>query len=188
MTTTTDTSLPGSRPGVRPLLNAQEQHELEHFYFYEASLLDEERFRDWLDLFADDLHYWMPVRQTRLASQMDHAFTQRNEIGIFDDDKAFLTLRVEKLLTGYSWSEDPPSRTRHIYSNIRAVDRNDQGELTVSVNFLLYRSRYEHEEDTWVGRREDVLRPDPETVFKIARRSIYLEQTVILAKNLSNFF
>ena len=33
------------------------QHEVEQFLYHEAALLDERRFRDWLDLLADDIAY-----------------------------------------------------------------------------------------------------------------------------------
>ena len=31
------------------------------FVFHEARLIDQHRFEEWLDLFADDGHYWMPL-------------------------------------------------------------------------------------------------------------------------------
>ncbi len=37
-------------------------HELMQFYINEAWLLDERRFNEWLDLFTDDLFYFMPRR------------------------------------------------------------------------------------------------------------------------------
>ena len=40
------------------------QYDIEQFYFREARTLDERRYRDWLDFFADDVHYWMPIRRT----------------------------------------------------------------------------------------------------------------------------
>jgi biphenyl 2,3-dioxygenase beta subunit len=55
------------------------------------------------------------------------------------------------------------------------------------VNFQLYRSRLDSEEDRWIGRREDRLRR-VDGAFRLARRYIYLDQTVILAQNMSNLF
>lgn len=168
------------------LLNSDQQLEIEQFYYDEADLLDEHRFQEWLELFTDDSHYWMPIRQTRSSDQLDGEFTKPGEMAYFDDPKDGLATRVRKLYTGYSWAEDPPSRTRHLYTNIRAK-AIDGDEVTVSCNFILYRSRLEDQEDWWVGRREDVLRRQDGT-FKIAKRTILLDQTNILSKNLSNFF
>ena len=40
----------------------------------------------------------------------------------------------------------------------------------------------------WVGRREDLLRRDPETRFKIIKRKIILAQNVMLPKVVNTFF
>ena len=49
-------------------------------------------------------------------------------------------------------------------------------EVTVESNFHLYRARLDVDEDTWIGRRRDVLRRvDGE--LKIATRHVFLEQT-----------
>ena len=73
---------------------------------------------------------------------------------------------------------------------MRVLEGTGQGEgeeVTVASNFQLYRTRLDSEEDTWIGRREDVLRRvDGE--FRLARRHIFLEQTVILSQNLSSLF
>ena len=57
----------------------------------------------------------------------------------------------------------------------------------MSLNFQLYRTRLNSEEDSWIGRREDLLRRE-QGELRLARRHIYLEQTVILAQNMSNLF
>ena len=60
-----------------------------------------------------------------------------------------------------------------------------------AVLFLLYlgrrRSRLNSEEDNWFGRREDLLRRSA-SGLKLARRHIYLDQTIILAQNMSSLF
>ena len=162
------------------------QFEVEKFYYDEAALLDAHRYHEWLDLFAEDAFYFMPLRRTRMQRELDKEFTRPGEMAFFDDSKAQLASRVNKLATGKSWSEDPPSRTRHMIMNVRVVD--DTGdELTVESNFHLYRTRLKSEEDSWIGSRHDVLRRAGES-FLIAKRTIMLEQTVLLSRNLSNFF
>ena len=162
------------------------QYEVDQFLYHEASLLDERKFEAWLALMADDIHYWMPIRRTTTAREIDREFTAPGAMAFFDDNKTFLTMRVKKMGAGNAWSEDPPSRTRHAVSNIRitAVAGN---EITVQANFQLYRTRLASEEDCWIGRRQDVLRR-MECGFLIARRHIFLEQTLITAQNMSNLF
>lgn len=162
------------------------QYEVEKFLYEEAALLDAHRYEDWLALFADDATYFMPIRRTRVQRELDQEFTKPGEMAFFNDTKPLLAGRVTKLMTGRSWSEDPPSRTRRLVTNVRVVD-DDGAELSVESNFMLYRTRLNSQEDKWVGSRRDVLRRVEES-FQIAARAIYLEETVLLSRNLSNFF
>jgi 3-phenylpropionate/cinnamic acid dioxygenase small subunit len=172
-------------------------HEVEQFLYREARLLDERRFRDWLGLFTDDVHYWMASRSNRYpksskaitildpARYVEEDLTEVGELGLFDEDIRTLTARVARLETGMAWAEDPPSRTRHLISNVEVVA--DGSEVTVYCNFIVYRSRGEREEDFYVGAREDRLR-SVGGMWKIARRRLVLDQNVLSAKNLSIFF
>ncbi|HEY3115805.1 MAG TPA: 3-phenylpropionate/cinnamic acid dioxygenase subunit beta [Chloroflexota bacterium] len=168
------------------MVSAELQHEVEQFLYAEASLLDEHRFRDWLDLWTQDAHYWMPLRITVGADQTGQEWTQAHENSYFDDDKPMLEQRVAKLETGFAWSEDPPSRTRRLLSNVR-VREEGPGQIIASCNFIVYRNRLATDEDWWVGRREDTLRQD-DGEWKISERKIFLDQTTLKSKNLSNFF
>jgi biphenyl 2,3-dioxygenase beta subunit len=164
----------------------QLRFEVEEFLFHEASLLDERRLEEWLALCTDDIHYWMPIRRTTTAKEIANEFTRPGGMAFFDDDKRTLALRVQRLQVGRAWAEDPPSRTRHMVSNVRIVGLAGN-EIDVSLSFQLYRTRLDSEEDRWIGRREDRLRRE-NGALKLARRHIFLDQTVILAQNMSNLF
>jgi 3-phenylpropionate/cinnamic acid dioxygenase small subunit len=86
-----------------------------------------------------------------------------------------------------AWAEDPPSRTRHMISNIEVEAGDTEAEIRVYSNFIVYRSRAETEEDFYVGARQDVLRR-VEGAWKIAHRKLILDQNVLSAKNVSIFF
>jgi biphenyl 2,3-dioxygenase beta subunit len=133
------------------------QHEVEQFLHDEAALLDAYSYEEWLALFADDATYFMPIRRTRMQRELDQEFTKPGEMAFFDDTKPLLAGRITKLLTGRSWSEDPPSRTRRLITNVRVLD-DDGTELTVASNFLLYRTRLSSQEDSWIGSRREVRR------------------------------
>jgi biphenyl 2,3-dioxygenase subunit beta len=75
---------------------------------------------------------------------------------------------------------------RHLITNIRIV-KDDGRTLEVESNFHVYRTRLNSEETSWIGSRRDVLR-QVEGGFRIVDRTIFLEQTVLLSRNLSNFF
>jgi 3-phenylpropionate/cinnamic acid dioxygenase small subunit len=169
-------------PQARMLLT----FEVQEFLFHEANLLDSRRYAEWLEVLADDIHYWMPIRRTTQAREVHLEFTQPGGMAFFDDDKSILSMRVQRLSAGRAWAEDPLSRTRRLVTNI-VVTAIDGDDITVASNFQLYRTRLNSEEDEWIGRREDVLRR-VDNSFKLAQRHIYLEQTVILAQNMSSLF
>jgi 3-phenylpropionate/cinnamic acid dioxygenase small subunit len=163
------------------------RHEVEDFLYMEAELLDERRLREWLELFTDDLRYWMPVRHNPLErpERLSEELSRPGDSYYFNDSKETLRLRVEKLYSKTAWAEMPPSRTRHLISNIR-VKRNDGDEMEVDSNFIVYRTRMEKDQDIFVGTRKDILRRINGQI-KIARRTIILDQAVLDAKNISVF-
>jgi 3-phenylpropionate/cinnamic acid dioxygenase small subunit len=163
------------------------RREAEDFFYHEAELLDERRLREWLDLFTDDVRYFMPIRYNPLERPacLAEELSDPNEAWYFNDTKESLRIRVERLYSKQAWAEMPPSRTRRLIANVR-LKRNEGFELETRCNFLVYRTRMEKDEDLFVGSREDVLRRI-EGGFKIARRTIVLDQAVLAAKNISIF-
>jgi 3-phenylpropionate/cinnamic acid dioxygenase small subunit len=164
--------------------------EVEDLYYREADLLDGRAYRQWLDLFTDDAVYWMPMRKNVPWEERDRDITSEDDVAWMHDDKATLEKRVKQLETGIHWAEEPLSRVSHLITNVRVIEPmdalEDGAEMRAGSRFFVYRNRVETETDVLVGRREDVLRragPD----LKIARRKIILEQSVLLAKNLTVF-
>ena len=162
------------------------QFEIEQFLYAEAALIDGREYRAWLDLWTEDCRYWMPIRRTVSLSNIEREFTKRGDISFYDDDKQMLAMRVAKMESGSSWSEDPPSRSRHFVSNVR-ITNIDGDDITVELAFSLYRSRLNTEESVWVGRRVDKLRRVSGDL-KLCDREIYLDQTLIRATNMSTLF
>ncbi|WP_338691199.1 3-phenylpropionate/cinnamic acid dioxygenase subunit beta [Bradyrhizobium sp. 26S5] len=167
--------------------------DVEDFYYHEADLLDDRRFRDWLELLTEDISYFMPIRRNvKFGQQAARENTRRGEgISWFDEDKWTLTKRVEQILTGVHYAEEPLSRITHMVSNVQIKgarpDIDTARELDVTSRFLVYQNRVEYETYIFVGRRNDTLRLTDHG-WKIARREILLEQNILLAKNLTTFF
>lgn len=160
---------------------------VEDFLSLEGELLDERNFDAWLDLLDEDVHYWMPlVRNFEFNRPQDEYSRQGADAAWFDEGKATLRQRVMQIQGGDHWAEEPLSRTTHITTNVRIADMTES-EITVKSRFLLYVNRREDEVRIFVGKRIDVLRPK-DAGFLIKKRSIFLDQTKMLFKNLSNFF
>jgi 3-phenylpropionate/cinnamic acid dioxygenase small subunit len=76
------------------------------FIYREARLLDEQRFDEWLALFAEDGRYWMPLEH----GQTDRRLTA----SLMDEDLFLLRLRVERLKGARTYSQKPRSRCHHV--------------------------------------------------------------------------
>ncbi|MBP5941876.1 3-phenylpropionate/cinnamic acid dioxygenase subunit beta [Streptomyces acidiscabies] len=161
--------------------------EVQRLYAVEARLLDQHRYADWLELFAEDLHYWAPVRTNRLRRQQSMADGAPGEVAVFDETKASLAWRIRRFDSGMAWAEDPPSRTRHLVTNVLVEPGEEPGTYTATSDFLCYRNRLEREVDLYAGGRTDTLRRTGDGGLLIARRTILLDQNVLLAKNISTF-
>ena len=173
--------------------------EVEQFLYREARLLDSRRFHQWAELLADDLRYWIPLRSniypanSKAIASLDEScpeereFTEIHELAVMDETKGTLLRRIARLDSGLAWAEDPPSRTRHFISNVELEPTDNSGEVKVYSNFIMYRTRGEREEDFYVGSREDILRRTGES-WLLSYRKVVLDQTVLSAKNVSNFF
>jgi 3-phenylpropionate/cinnamic acid dioxygenase small subunit len=88
------------------------------FVYHEARLLDEQRFDDWLNLFAPDGRYWMPLEH----GQSDRHLTA----SLMDDDLFLLRLRVERLKGSRTYSQKPKSRSHHLLQ-LPSIEQFDVG-------------------------------------------------------------
>ncbi|MDH4147487.1 MAG: 3-phenylpropionate/cinnamic acid dioxygenase subunit beta [Acidimicrobiia bacterium] len=188
---------PSTAPLVRDLAYFQLKDELEQFLYDEAELLDSRDYDAWLARLADDLVYFMPQRRNvRFGTHAEAENTRQGEgISWFDEDRWTLTKRIEQIQTGVHYAEEPLSRVCHIVSNVQlvAVDPTpaDAVAATVRSRFVVHQNRVEYETYTFIGRRLDVLRRAggrADGAWQLARREILLDQSVLLAKNLTTFF
>jgi 3-phenylpropionate/cinnamic acid dioxygenase small subunit len=163
------------------------RHRVEDFYYLEAELLDERKLREWFNLLAEDVRYWMPIRHNTLdrPESVSEELSKPGDGYYFDDDIKALKIRVERAYSKIAWAEVPPSRTRHLITNVR-IKSDDGNQIEAHSNFLVYRTRMESDKDLFVGARQDILRRAGAS-FKIARRTIILDQAVLDAKNISVF-
>lgn len=179
--------MPTHRSGVTRMTNHELRLDCEAFLHHEAELLDDKRLHDWFDLLTEDIEYKVPRRVTRERSSERSEFSGKGFL--YRDDHGTLATRVERFDNDYAWAENPPSRTRRFVSNVRAneLPSDDVDDVTVESNLLLYRSQGDTaDHDLIVGEREDRLRR-VEGKFKLADRTVYLDQTVLATRNLSFF-
>jgi 3-phenylpropionate/cinnamic acid dioxygenase small subunit len=119
-------SVAQDRPDVR---------QCEDFLVHEARLLDEARFDQWLALFTEDAHYWVP-------SEPDQA-SPHDTVSLMYDDRRLLETRVRRLASPRIYSQEPRSRTSRIVTNVSLADA-DGGSLVRS-KFVLIEYRREQQ-------------------------------------------
>ena len=175
-----------------PLAMLLLKQDVESFLYNEANLLDDRRYEEWLDLLTEDIRYWVPMRRNVKFGELEREFTREGQdINWFDEGKTTLTQRVQQILTGVHWAEEPLSRISHLVTNVEITDATpsaaDARDVSVRCRFIIYRNRVATETDILVGRREDELRR-VDGQWRIAQRRVFLDQNVLLAKNLTFFF
>lgn len=174
-----------TKPELRDLLA-----DISDFFYREADLLDERRYPEWLEMMAEDYRYSVPLRMNVpfsdvAANEQTKTGETGGEVAWFDEPKSTQEMRVTQLMTGVHWAEEPVSRVSHLVTNLR-LTKVSLPEVELASRFLVYRNRVSDETDILAGRRYDVVRQDGED-WKLVRRKLLLDQTVLTAKNLSIF-
>jgi p-cumate 2,3-dioxygenase subunit beta len=143
------------------------REQVEDFLYAEADLLDSWRLDEWLALFDQERGgYYVPT--TDCPPDADPSTT----VFLIADDMPKLRSRVEQLLSGLTWAENPRSRTRHIVNNVRIIGR--EGEVLLArANFVVYRMRFQNI-DPYIGTYHYKLIRNNGT-FKILERRVVLD-------------
>jgi 3-phenylpropionate/cinnamic acid dioxygenase small subunit len=155
-----------------------------HWLVEEAYILDAQEYETWLDMLCEDIHYFMPVKVT---TALGAGYDTAPGMAHFDENKYSLSRRVARFSTEHAWTEDPPSRIRHYVTNVRTFETDNPAELVVDSAVLLFRSRGDVREASIISAgREDLLRRDGKT-WKLARRHISVDESVLRTQNLAIF-
>lgn len=144
-------------------------HRVSQFLFREARLLDEWRLIEWYDeMLTDDIRYVVPATDVRDESA--------GALRLIDDDAARLRQRIEQILNGEVWCENPRSRTNRTISNVELLAA--QGSyLEVAANVIAHRFG-RGRSDTYVAKYRFELVPRGES-FRIRRRLVVLDHMTL---------
>lgn len=109
------------------------QREIEQFLYAQAEILDDRRWDDWLSLFTEDGHYWMPVT-------LDQE-TGDGVPNIFYEDINLMRVRIGRVTHPRAHSQQPPNRTSHVVSNV-IIESEDEKTGEVVVRSKFYASEF----------------------------------------------
>ena len=125
--------------------------DLQQFVEHEVTLLDEQRFEEWLDLFADDGAYWVPAKPGQ-QSPLNH-------VSLFFDDKPTLGIRVQRLRHPAIHSQVPHSKTVRLVANFKLETHEaDRALYRMASKFVMLEDRPGHARRLFGGRYTHVLR------------------------------
>ena len=126
------TEFPAQSSGIAN--EVRTQHAVEQFLYRQSELLDAKLWQPYIDLFADDGHYWMPAAPEQTTGE--------GVPSIFYEDKNLMRVRMKRVLHPDAWSQRPLWGTSHVVSNV-VVENIDaeHGGVTVRSRFHMLELR-----------------------------------------------
>lgn len=118
------------RPGL--LVDAALQREVEQLLYLQAEILDGKHWQAFIDLFADDGVYWMPVT----PEQTDW----EGSPSIFAEDRLMMEIRKGRVSHPNAWSQAPMWETNHVVSHV-AIESMQGGRINVRSRFHMMELR-----------------------------------------------
>lgn len=145
------------------------------FLYWEARLLDDRRFEEWLDLFTDDAYVWVPAGL--------EAHERGTQVSLMHDDKEIREHRVRRLRHPMIHSQTPAARASRLLSNVVVEESGGTDELTVHSSFIMVESRL-GESRVFGGHYEHRLRR-VEGGWRIAAKTVRLVNSEVVLSNLA---
>ncbi|KHF40156.1 3-phenylpropionate/cinnamic acid dioxygenase subunit beta [Halalkalibacter okhensis] len=169
---------------VKAHVSLEIKDQIANLLYQEAYYLDNRKYKEWLELLTDDITYKMPLRETVEGVNIDNISV---DSAFYEETKASLRTRVNRLYTKSAWVENPATRQRHFISNVVIEAGEQQDEYKVRSYFLYKRSRGSTTDlEEMFGERNDIVRKvDGE--WRVCSRTIIPDQTVITTMNMSMF-
>jgi 3-phenylpropionate/cinnamic acid dioxygenase small subunit len=108
------------------------QQRVEQFLFHQSELLDEKQWSAYIDLFADDGVYWMPVTPEQ-TEWLDSP-------SIFAEDRRMMQIRMGRVTHPNAWSQAPQWGTSHLVGNV-VIESVSDTEISVRSRFQMMELR-----------------------------------------------
>ena len=124
--------LPARAASLGPETTASLQHRVEQFLFYQSELLDQKQWAAYIDLFAPEGVYWMPVTPDQ-AEWLDSP-------SIFAEDRHLMEIRMGRVQHPNAWSQAPQWGTSHVIGNV-VIESATDSEVVVRSRFQMMELR-----------------------------------------------
>jgi len=108
-------------------MNSMTKQQVEEFLYQEAKLLDERRYPEWVDLFAEDAIYWVPAGDEQ---------SPNDSVALIYDNHQRLKERLIRMKSSRFWPAQPPTQTCRIVGNVILVAQEDN-EIEVECRLIM---------------------------------------------------
>ena len=108
------------------------QHQVEQFLFYQSELLDQKQWAAYIDLFAPEGVYWMPVTPDQ-TEWLDSP-------SIFAEDRHMMEIRMGRVQHPNAWSQAPQWGTSHVIGTV-VIESAGESEVVVRSRFQMVELR-----------------------------------------------
>jgi 3-phenylpropionate/cinnamic acid dioxygenase small subunit len=149
-------------------------HDVQEFLQFEARLLNERQFEQWLTLLTDDVCFWVPLRHGQESGE--------HEASLFFDHRELIEARINRLRHPRIWSQLPPVHAMRIVAN-SMLDEAYHDNATVHSQFIMLDFRLGTQR-VFGGTYEHVLR-NVDGQFRIARKTVRLVNCEAMLNNLA---
>jgi benzoate/toluate 1,2-dioxygenase subunit beta len=105
---------------------------VEQFLYRQSAALDEKRWQDFIDHFAEDGVYWMPAQPEQT--------TWEGVPSIFAEDRNLMRVRMLRLTHPHAWSQAPLWGTNHVVGNVM-LEKESGDEIVVRSRFHMMEFR-----------------------------------------------
>jgi 3-phenylpropionate/cinnamic acid dioxygenase small subunit len=153
-------SAPGTAPETTPGTTIDVVREIEQLLYRQSELLDGKLWQDYIDLFADDGVYWMPV----LPEQTEW----EGSPSIFAEDKHMMEVRMGRVSHPTAWSQAPMWGTSHVIGNV-VIESESGGEWVVRSRFHMMELRRDTVRQFGGTYRHTLVRVDGQLKIKLQR-------------------
>jgi 3-phenylpropionate/cinnamic acid dioxygenase small subunit len=143
--------------------NLPAETDLAAFVYREARLIDERRFQEWLDLFAEDGRYWLPMRRDQTDPVAEQSIT-------YEDKPLLLKARVLRLAAGKAYSDSPPVLCQHVLQAPEVEELDHAANRYRTRTAFIYAEFRQDEQLVLAGTARHTLRLDAGALRIVEKR------------------
>ena len=143
------------------------QRRVEQFLFVQSELLDHKHWQDYINLFADDGVYWMPVTVDQTEWE--------GSPSIFAEDKPMMRVRMGRVTHPNAWSQAPMWATNHVIGNV-VIEKESAKEITVRSRFHMMELRRDNVRHFGGTYRHTLVKSDKGFKIKLQRVDMFNSQ------------